>query len=82
MASEEKIFKYFFANLALKLPWQPIKYSGLDKIYMVGRGLLKKHFCKTFVCSEIATNANFHVSHHKPMATISCHSNQASYLIG
>ena len=31
LASEEKIFEYFFANLAFWLPWQPIKFSGLDK---------------------------------------------------
>ena len=43
MASE-KIFEYFFSeNLAF---WQPIKTSYLDKIHMVGRGLLKKHFQK------------------------------------
>ena len=42
MASEEKIFEYFFA-------WQPIEFSGLDKIHMVGRGPLKEHFCKSFV---------------------------------
>ena len=28
------------------LPWQPIKFSDLDKIHMNRRGLLKKHFCK------------------------------------
>ena len=49
MVSEEMIFEYFFANLAFLLPWQPIKFSGLDKIHMVGRGLLNEHFCKTFV---------------------------------
>ena len=27
------------------LPWQPIKFSDLDKIHMNLRGLLKKHFC-------------------------------------
>ena len=43
------IFAYFFANLAFLFPWQPIKFSGLDKIHMVGRGLLNGHFCKTFV---------------------------------
>ena len=48
MASD-KIFEYFPANLAFRLPWQPIKFSGLDKIHMVGRELLKEHFCKTFV---------------------------------
>ena len=48
--SEEKILKYFLcANLAFRLPWEEIKFSGLDKIHMVGRDLLKKYFCKTFV---------------------------------
>ena len=49
MASEEMIFLYFFGNLSFWLPLQPIKFSGLDKIHMLGRGLLKEHFCKTFV---------------------------------
>ena len=48
MASEEKVF-FLRANLAFRLPWQPIKFSGLDKFDMVGRELLKTHFCKTFV---------------------------------
>ena len=38
----------FFENLAFRLPWQLIKISDLDKIHMVGRGLLQKHFCKTY----------------------------------
>ena len=45
MASDKKIFEYFFF---LNLPWQPIKISSLDKICMVGKGLLQKHFCETF----------------------------------
>ena len=51
---------------------------------MLGRGLLKEHFCKTFIkyiCSDTAINANFHFSHYKSMVTISCHSNQSSYPI-
>ena len=36
-------------NLAFRLPWPPINISDLDKIHMFGRGLLKKHFNKTFV---------------------------------
>ena len=48
MASEKKIFEYFFENLVFRLPWQPIKISDLDKIHMVCRGLLQKHFCETF----------------------------------
>ena len=35
---------YFFANLSFRLPWQPIKFSGLDKIHMFDRGLLKENF--------------------------------------
>ena len=49
MASEEIIFEYIFINLSFRLPWQPIKFSGLDRIYMFGRGLFKEHFCKMFV---------------------------------
>ena len=40
---------YFFSSLAFRLPWQPIKFSGLDKNAVFGRGLLKEHFYKTFV---------------------------------
>ena len=49
MASEEMIFENLFGNLAFLLPWQPIKFNGLDKIHIFGRGLLKEHFCKTSV---------------------------------
>ena len=42
--SEEKIFEYFFENLTFMLPWQPIKFSDLDKIHIYH--VLKKHFCK------------------------------------
>ena len=46
-AFEETIFEYFFCvNLSFRLPWQPIKFSGLDKKHMFGRGLLKEHLCK------------------------------------
>ena len=40
---------FFPVNLAFRLPWQPIKFSDLDKIHIVGKELLKKHFCQTFV---------------------------------
>ena len=46
---EKRFLNFFFLNLAFRLPWQPIKISDFDKIHMVGRGLLQKHFCKTFV---------------------------------
>ena len=83
-ASEEKIFEYFFENVPFMLPWQPIKFSNLDKIHMNRRGLLKKHFCKKNlnICSKTAKIANFHFSHYKSMETISFHSNQSSYPIG
>ena len=54
MASEKKIFDFFF-NLAFRLPWEPIKISDLDKIHMVGKGLLQKHFCKTFFKTSAVT---------------------------
>ena len=53
MASEEMMFEYFFANLAFLLPWQPIRFSSLDKIHMLHRGLLKEHFYKTFVSISV-----------------------------
>ena len=49
-ASEENIF---FENLPFMLPWQPIKFSDLDKIHMNRRGLLKKHFCKKILISAV-----------------------------
>ena len=42
-------FLTFFSYLAFLLPWQPIKFSCLDKIHIFGKGLFKKHFSKTFV---------------------------------
>ena len=38
-----------FGNLSSRLPWQQIKFRGLDKNELFGRGPLKEHFCKTFV---------------------------------
>ena len=68
-------------NLAFRLPWPPIKISDLDKIHMVGRGLLQKHFSKTFVKISAVTkiNANFLFSHYKYMETLSCHSNKSTW---
>ena len=44
------IFSQNTVNVACKkLPQPPIKISDLDKIHMIGRGLLQKHFSKTFV---------------------------------
>ena len=78
-------FWIIFRKLPFILPWQPIKFSDLDKIHMNRRGLLKKHFCRKknlSICSETAINANFNFFHYKSMKTISCHSNQSSYPIG
>ena len=36
-------------KLTFRLPWQLIKFSSLDLIHMVVRGLLKEHYCKAFV---------------------------------
>ena len=36
--------KYFFRKFRLSVT---IKFSDMDKIHVVGRGLPKKHFCKT-----------------------------------
>ena len=36
-------------KLTFRLPWQLIKFSSLDLIHMVVRGLLKEHYCKSFV---------------------------------
>ena len=37
---EEDFWIFFSENLAFQLPWQLIKINDLDKIHMVGRGLL------------------------------------------
>ena len=68
-----RFLNIFFENLAFPLPWQPIKLCDLDKIYMVGRGLLQKHFCKTFlqnICSNTEINANFLFPHYKATETL------------
>ena len=86
MASKEKIFEFFFfENIPFMLPWQPFRFSNLDKIHMNRRGLLKKNLCRKKnlnICSETAKIATFYFSHYKSMETISCHSNQSSYSIG
>ena len=75
-------FNIFSTNLAFRLPWQPIKISDLDKIHMVGRGLLQKHFCKKKIkyLQKHKINANFHFSHFKSMETLSCHSNESTWV--
>ena len=67
------MFEYFLANLGILLPWQPIKFSGLDKIKLFGRGLFKKHFFFFFffgqnIRSEIERNTYCHFSLYKSCA--------------
>ena len=51
---------------------------------MKRRGLLNKHLCKKNlnIPNETEQIVNFLFSHFKSMGTISCHSNQTSYLTG
>ena len=79
MASEEMIFLIFFRkfNILVAMATNPLNQSNSAVwkkfIYMLGRGLLKEHFCKTFIkyiCSETIINANFHISHYMSMTAI------------
>ena len=66
-------------------PRQPIKLSDLDKRRMKHGGLLNKYFCKkkkSNIPNDLAEIVNFQFSHYKSMGTISCHSNQSSYVTG
>ena len=80
--SEKKNFEYFFKTLPFMWPRQTIKLSNLDKSRMKHGGLLNKHFCKKIsnIPKDLAKIVNFHFSHYKPLETLSCHSNQSSYL--
>ena len=84
MVSEMKIVKHYYENSPFLPRRQPIKFTDLDKSRMKRRGLLNKHFCKKNpnIPNETEKNVNFLFSHYKSMGTISCHSNQSSYLTG
>ena len=45
---------FFFENLPIMSPWQPIKFSELNKIHTNHGRLLKKQFCRKIQndCSE------------------------------
>ena len=64
-------------------PCQPIKSSDLDKSrinmvdYSINISVRKK---KSNIPNNLAEIVNFHFSHYKSMKTLSCHSNQSSYL--
>ena len=79
MVSKKKNFEYFFENLPFMASRQPIKSNNLDKSCMKHAGLLNKHFCKNKIL--LSPISNFHFSHYKSMESLSCHSNQSSYLI-
>ena len=81
---EEDFWIFFFENLAFRLPWQPIKISSLDKIHMVGRGLLQKHFCKTFFKISAVTQKQIPISTFPIISLLkhlSCHSNESTWAI-
>ena len=82
--SEEKIFKHFYENQPFLPPRQPIKFTDLDKSHMKRRRLLNKISVKKIqnIPNETEKIVNFLFSHYKSMGTISCHSNQSSYLNG
>ena len=82
---EEEFWIFFFANLPFMSPRQPIILSYLDKSRMQHGGLLNKHICekkKSNIPNETGKIVNFLFSYYKSMGTISCHSNQSSYLTG
>ena len=58
-------------KLTFRLPWQLTKFSSLDLIHMVVGGLLKEHYCKTFVKipSQREIKAYFHFFHYESMET-------------
>ena len=78
----ENFFLNIFSikHLLFMSPQLPIKLSDLDESHLKRGGLLKKLFSN--ISSETAEIVNFHFSHYKSMGTISCHSNQSSYLTG
>ena len=81
--SEKKNFEYIFENLPFMSPRQLIKSSDLDKSRIKHGGLLYKHFCNKKIPNipnDLAEIVNFHFSHYKGMESLSCHSNQSSYL--
>ena len=80
MISEKKNF-FFFENIPVLSPRQPIKSSDLDKSRVKHAGLLNKCLKKkkSNIPNDLAKIVNFHFSNYKSMETLSCHSNQSSY---
>ena len=63
-------------------PCQPIKSSDLDKSRIDMEDYSMNISVKKIsnIPNDLAEIVNFHFSHYKSMATLSCHSNQSSYL--
>ena len=74
--------EYFLENLPFMLPWQPIKFSDLDKIHMNRRRNISVKLLSKYLQWDSSKCQFSFFFHFKLMATISCHSNQSSYLIG
>ena len=49
MASEKKTFEYLFRKFSLSVAMATNQNQRLGQNSYSGRGLLQKHFCKTFV---------------------------------
>ena len=83
--SENKNFEYFFRKFTLYVAPSSNKIKLFwTKSRMQHGGLLNKQICekKSNISSETAETVNFLFSYYKSMGTISCHSNQSSYLTG
>ena len=75
-----RILNIFYENIPFMSPCQPIRLSYLDKSRMQHGGLLNKHICEKNQISPVRQQ-KLSISSF-PMGTISCHSNQSSYLTG
>ena len=62
MASEKKIFKYFFKKFSLSVAMATNQNQQFGQIHMVGKGLLQKHFCKTFFKTCAVTQKQIPIS--------------------
>ena len=75
-------YKIYFYTLIMA-QWF-LRKASLIYFFMKDGGLLNKHICEksSNISSETAETVNFHFSHYKSMGTISCLSNQSSFLTG
>ena len=55
LMASEKIFEYFFPKFSLLVAMATNQNQRFGQIHMVGRGLLQKHFCKTFFTISAVT---------------------------